>query len=199
MEHKKHNVIVCENQIQVNNIQLAYKKQSKINILKIPKILTLDNWIASEYQEFLMIEKLQEFYILNGIEEKIIWEKIITNDLKKRQEKKITDVTNIAQKAINANRIISNHLIHDDELHQSNSYRELSYFLEWRKEFKEECSKKKLVTKYDFINIFITLQQEKFIVVGKDILFIGLDKSIASLKKLYDVLKKNNVVSEDLC
>jgi len=198
MEHKKHNVIVCENQIQVNNIQLAYKKQSKINVLKIPKILTLDNWIANEYQECLMIETLQEFYILNGIEEKIIWENIIINDLKKRQEKKITDITNIAQKAINANRIISNHLIHEDEIHENNSYRELSYFIEWRGEFKEECSKRKLVTKYDFINIFITLQQEKLIVVGKDILFIGLDKSIASYKKLYDELKKNNEVSEDL-
>ncbi len=71
MEHKKHNVIVCENQIQVNNIQLAYKKQSKINVLKIPKILTLDNWIANEYQKCLMIETFKNFTFLMALKKRL--------------------------------------------------------------------------------------------------------------------------------
>ncbi|MBT7690252.1 MAG: hypothetical protein HN585_05195, partial [Nitrosomonadales bacterium] len=108
MINNSYSIVVCENEIQANDIRLTYKKQSKINVLKIPKIKTLDNWIASEYQDYLMIEKVKkELFILNGIEEKIIWERIIRNDLKKRQENKVTDITNIAQQAINANRILS--------------------------------------------------------------------------------------------
>ena len=106
MINKSYTIIVCENEIQSNDIRHIFKKQSNINVLKIPKIITLDNWISSEYQDYLIIEKIDELLVLNGVEEKIIWEKIIGNDLKQRQEKKVTDVTNIAQQAINANRII---------------------------------------------------------------------------------------------
>ena len=111
MINKSYTIIVCENEIQSNDIRHIFKKQSNINVLKIPKIITLDNWISSEYQDYLIIEKIDELLVLNGVEEKIIWEKIIGNDLKQRQEKKVTDVTNIAQQAINANRIISTYQI----------------------------------------------------------------------------------------
>ena len=116
MINKSYTIIVCENEIQSNDIRHIFKKQSNINVLKIPKIITLDNWISSEYQDYLIIEKIDELLVLNGVEEKIIWEKIIGNDLKQRQEKKITDVTNIAQQTINANRIISTYQIDTSEL-----------------------------------------------------------------------------------
>ncbi|MGY8854688.1 MAG: hypothetical protein ACKVHZ_00700, partial [Burkholderiales bacterium] len=116
MINKSYTIIVCENEIQSNDIRHIFKKQSNINVLKIPKIITLDNWISSEYQDYLIVEKIDELLVLNGVEEKIIWEKIIGNDLKQRQEKKITDVTNIAQQTINANRIISTYQIDTSEL-----------------------------------------------------------------------------------
>ena len=133
MINKSYTIIVCENEIQSNDIRHIFKKQSNINVLKIPKIVTLDNWISSEYQDYLIIEKIDELLVLNGVEEKIIWEKIIGNDLKQRQEKKVTDVTNIAQQAINANRIISTYQIDTSELKDYIAYKEPKYFLEWRK------------------------------------------------------------------
>ena len=116
MINESYTAIVCENDIQVNDIRLTFKKQSNSNVLKIPKIITIDNWLASEYQDYLIIEKIEELYVLNGIEEKIIWEDIINSDLKKRQESKVSDITNIAQQAINANRIISTYHIDAKEL-----------------------------------------------------------------------------------
>ena len=135
MINKSYTIIVCENEIQSNDIRHIFKKQSNINVLKIPKIITLDNWISSEYQDYLIVEKIDELLVLNGVEEKIIWEKIIGNDLKQRQEKKITDVTNIAQQTINANRIISTYQIDTSELKDYIAYKEPKYFLEWRSEF----------------------------------------------------------------
>ena len=198
MNHKPYTAVVCENQIQVNDIRLTYKKQSNNNVLKIPKIQTLDNWIANEYQDFLMREAANEFSILNGIEEKILWEKIIRDDLRKRQEKKITDITNIAQQVINANRIISNYHINHNELQKHIAYKEPKYFLEWRKEFQKECSKNQLITKYDFLNVFTSLQKEKTIIENENILFVSLDKSKPSHKNLFEALQKNNEVSNDL-
>ena len=119
MINESYTVIVCENDIQVNDIRLTFKKQSNSNVLKIPKIITIDNWLASEYQDYLIIEKIEELYVLNGIEEKIIWEDIINSDLKKRQESKVSDITNIAQQAINANRIISTYHIDAKELQKN--------------------------------------------------------------------------------
>ena len=175
MINKSYTIIVCENKIQSNDIRHIFKNQSNINVLKIPKIITLDNWISSEYQDYLIVEKIDELLVLNGVEEKIIWEKIIGNDLKQRKEKKITDVTNIAQQTINANRIISTYQIDTSELKDYIAYKEPKYFLEWRSEFKRECTKKKLVTKYDFINKFKQLQKEKTIIKNEKILFISLD------------------------
>ena len=194
MINKSYTIIVCENEIQSNDIRHIFKKQSNINVLKIPKIITLDNWISSEYQDYLIVEKIDELLVLNGVEEKIIWEKIIGNDLKQRQEKKITDVTNIAQQTINANRIISTYQIDTSELKDYIAYKEPKYFLEWRSEFKRECTKKKLVTKYDFINKFKQLQKEKTIIKNEKILFISLDTYKDSHQKLFDELGKNNQV-----
>ena len=198
MINKSYTVIVCENNIQVNDIQLTFKKKSNNNVLKIPKIITIDNWLASEYQDYLIIEKIKELYVLNGIEEKIIWEDIINSDLKKRQESKVSDITNIAQQAINANRIISTYHIDAKELQKKMAYKEPKYFLEWRNEFQKECLKKGLTTKYDFINKFTELQQEKIIIKNEKILLISFDESKNSHKKLITELSKNNEISDDL-
>jgi len=143
MINESYTAIVCENDIQVNDIRLTFKKQSKSNVLKIPKIITIDNWLASEYKDYLIIEKIEELYVLNGIEEKIIWEDIINSDLKKRQESKVSDITNIAQQAINANRIISTYHIDAKELQKNMAYKEPKYFLEWRNEFQKGMFKER--------------------------------------------------------
>ena len=199
MINNSYSIVVCENEIQANDIRLTYKKQSKINVLKIPKIKTLDNWIASEYQDYLMIEKVKkELFILNGIEEKIIWERIIRNDLKKRQENKVTDITNIAQQAINANRILSTYHIDDSELQKNMAYKEPKYFQGWRGSFQKECAQKSLITKYDFINQFTELQKQKEIIKNEKILFISLDKFKISHQKLFEAMGTNNEVINDL-
>ncbi len=178
---------------------LLIKNNQKKNTLNIPKIETLDIWLSNAYQEYLMEEITnEELYVLNGIEEKIIWEKIIKDDLKKRQDDTVADITNIAQQAVNANRIISTYDIDETELKQNITYKEPRYFFEWRQNFKNECVKKSLTTKYDFINIFTVLQQEKKIIKDEKILFINLDTNKKSHQKLFNQLKKVNIVKNDL-
>tara|TARA_B100000035_G_scaffold314796_1_gene332365 strand:- start:21545 stop:24187 length:2643 start_codon:yes stop_codon:yes gene_type:complete len=196
---ESYSYVICENENQANDIRLTYKKQPKKNTLNIPKIETLDIWLSNAYQEYLMEEITnEELYVLNGIEEKIIWEKIIKDDLKKRQDDTVADITNIAQQAVNANRIISTYDIDETELKQNITYKEPRYFFEWRQNFKNECVKKSLTTKYDFINIFTVLQQEKKIIKDEKILFINLDTNKKSHQKLFNQLKKVNIVKNDL-
>ena len=84
MMKESYSYVICENENQVYDIRLTFKKQSKNSALKVPKIETLDIWLANAYQDYLLKEIThEELYLLNGIEEKIIWEKIIKNDLKK--------------------------------------------------------------------------------------------------------------------
>ena len=199
MMKETYNYVICENENQVYDIRLTLKKQSEINPIKLPRIETLDVWIANEYKDYLMVEHSnEELYILNGIEEKIIWEKIIRNDLKRRQENETTDITNIAQQAINANRLISTYHIDNNELKGNIAYKEPKYFLEWRKDFKKICIEKGLTTKYDFINIFNKLQKDKEIIKDEKILFIGLDKNKKSHQDLFNQLSLGNIVKIDL-
>lgn len=199
MMKESYSYVICENENQVYDIRLTYKKQSKNSPLKIPKIETLDIWLANAYQDYLLEEIIhEELYLLNGIEEKIIWEKIIRNDLEKRQDNTVTDITNIAQQAINANRIISTYDIDETELQQNITYKEPKYFFDWRQSFKKECVEKSLATKYDFINIFTNLLQEKEIIKDEKILFINLDTNKKSHQKLFNQLKEGNIVKNDL-
>ena len=199
MMKESYSYVICENENQVYDIRLAFKKQSKKNALKIPEIETLDIWLANAYQDYLLKEIThEELYLLNGIEEKIIWEKIIRNDLKKRQDNTVGDITNIAQQAINANRIISTYEIDETELKQNITYKEPKFFLEWRQSFEKECVEKNLATKYDFIKIFTNLQQDKEIIKDEKILFINLDTNKKSHQKLFNQLKQINFVTNDL-
>ena len=63
------------------------------------------------------------------------------------------------------------------ELQKNIAYKEPKYFLEWRNEFQKECLKKRLMTKYDFINKFTEFQQEKVIIKNEKILLISFDDS----------------------
>ena len=199
MMKESYNYVICENENQAYDIRLTFKKQSKNSALKVPKIETLDIWLANAYQDYLLNESThKELYLLNGIEEKIIWEKIIKNDLKKRQDNTVSDITNIAQQAINANRNISTYEINEAELKQNITYKEPKYFLDWRQSFKKECIEKNLATKYDFISIFTNLQQDKEIIKDEKILFINLDTNKKSHQKLFNQLKQVNIVSNDL-
>ena len=199
MMKESYNYVICENENQAYDIRLTFKKQSKNSALKVPKIETLDIWLANAYQDYLLNESThKELYLLNGIEEKIIWEKIIKNDLKKRQDNTVSDITNIAQQAINANRNISTYEIDEAELKQNITYKEPKYFLEWRQNFKKECVEKNLVTKYDFISIFNNLQQDRQIIKDEKILFINLDTNKKSHQKLFNQLKQVNIVTNDL-
>ena len=199
MMKESYNYVICENENQAYDIRLTFKKQSKNSALKVPKIETLDIWLANAYQDYLLNESThKELYLLNGIEEKIIWEKIIKNDLKKRQDNTVSDITNIAQQAINANRNISTYEINEAELKQNITYKEPKYFLDWRQSFKKECIEKNLATKYDFISIFTNLQQNKEIIKDEKILFINLDTNKKSHQKLFNQLKQVNIVTNDL-
>ena len=60
MMKESYNYVICENENQAYDIRLTFKKQSKNSALKVPKIETLDIWLANAYQDYL----LSKFFVL---------------------------------------------------------------------------------------------------------------------------------------
>ena len=89
---KSIDTIICMTDNQVEDMRLVFKEKIKRNSMQLPPIYSVDSWVKKEYQEFCMVGPVNESYsILNGIEEKILWEKIIKNDLKEEKFQKKTD------------------------------------------------------------------------------------------------------------
>ena len=67
---------------QVEDIKSSYTEKIEKKSIKLPPIYSLNRWLIKEYKEFCMVSEINENYsILNGIEEKILWKKIINKDI----------------------------------------------------------------------------------------------------------------------
>ena len=108
--------IICMTENQVKDILLIYKENQQKKTVRLPNIYSLNRWLKKEYQEFCMVGSINENYrILNGIEEKILWEKIIKNDLKGDKFQK-NQIDSIIEKVISADQKIREYRIKNIEL-----------------------------------------------------------------------------------
>ena len=113
---KSINTVICMTDNQVDDIKLTYREKVKNNSIELPPIYSLNRWLTKEFQEFCMVSQIDKIYsVLNGIEEKILWEKIIKRDLKEQKIQK-KQIDNITEKVISADKIIRQYKIKNTEL-----------------------------------------------------------------------------------
>ena len=108
----------------------------------------------------MVSESNENYSVLNGTEEKILWEKIIKKDLKEQKFQK-KQIQSITEKVISADKIIKQYKIKNSELkaYEHNS-EERSKFNKWLNQFSSYCKQKSLVSKLSFIEFFIEKQKK---------------------------------------
>ena len=194
---KSINTVICMTDNQVDDIKLTYREKVKNNSIELPPIYSLNRWLTKEFQEFCMVSQIDKIYsVLNGIEEKILWEKIIKRDLKEQKIQK-KQIDNITEKVISADKIIRQYKIKNTELkaYEHNS-EEQSKFNKWLNQFNSYCEQKSLISKLSFIEFFIEIQKEHNIIKNQKLLLVGFDNLNPLYEDLVSVLNKTNSLND---
>ena len=189
---KSTDTIICMTDNQVEDIKSLYKEKIEKKSIKIPPIYSINRWLIKEYKEFCMVSESNENYsVLNGIEEKILWEKIIQKDLKEQKFQK-KQIESITEKVITADKIIREYKIKNSELKDYEFSDEERKFNKWLNQFKSLCKQKSLISKLSFIEFFIEKQIEHNIIKNEELLFVGFDNRNPLYENLINVLNITN-------
>ena len=177
---------------QVEDIKLIFKDKHQKKTIQLPGIYSLNRWLKSEYQEFCLIDQVGDVInIMNGIEERLLWENIIKNDLKNQSFLK-NQIDGITDKVISADSLIRENLISKNELKKNETHQEMHYFNKWRNQFDGYCLENKLFSRNSFIEFFIEKQKEFDIIDNQELLLVGFDDNSPLYKDLINSLKKRN-------
>ena len=167
--------VICMTENQVEDFRMIFKDEHQKKTIQLPGIYSLNRWLKKAYQEFCMIGPIGEvFNIMNGIEERLLWEKIIKTDLKSQNFLK-TQIDGITEKVISADSLIRGNIISKDELKQNETYQEIRNFNEWSNQFNDYCLDNKLLSRNGFIEYFIKKQKEFGIINNQELLLVGFD------------------------
>ena len=184
--------IICMTENQVEDIKLIFKDKHQKKTIQLPGIYSLNRWLKSEYQEFCLIDQVGDVInIMNGIEERLLWENIIKNDLKNQSFLK-NQIDGITDKVISADSLIRENLISKNELKKNETHQEMHYFNKWRNQFDGYCLENKLFSRNSFIEFFIEKQKEFDIIDNQELLLVGFDDNSPLYKDLINSLKKRN-------
>ena len=189
-----YNTILCQTENQVNDIQLIFRNRNKNT--PIPEIKVIDRWLFEQFEEFCMIKFSDKNYkLLNGIDEKFIWEEIIKSD-KEVAKGDFTqhDIENLCQFARTANKQIEEYCINEEDLRKNTATNGI--IMKWREKFKKRCKDLKINPLYEFIPFFINQQKDKNIINGQSLYIIGSDTNLIIYNKLIDVLNRTNNVTK---
>ena len=184
--------VICMTENQVEDFRMIFKDKHQKKTIQLPGIYSLNRWLKKEYQEFCMIGPIGEvFNIMNGIEERLLWEKIIKTDLKSQNFLK-TQIDGITEKVISADSLIRGNIISKDELKQNETYQEIRNFNEWSNQFNDYCLDNKLLSRNGFIEYFIKKQKEFGIIDNQELLLVGFDDNSPLYENLINALKERN-------
>jgi hypothetical protein len=192
MQSNTTSTVICMTENQVEDIRLILRGKHQKKTIRLPGIYSLNRWLKKEYQEFCMIGPIEEVCsIMNGIEERLLWEKIIKNSLENQSFLK-SQIDGITDKVISADSLIRENLIGKDELKKNEASQEMHDFNEWRNQFNDYCIQNKLLSRNGFIEFFIEKQREFSIIGNQELLLVGFDDNSPLYEDLINALKQRN-------
>ena len=195
-----YNAILCQTENQVHDIQLIFRNKNQNKNTPIPEIKVIDRWLFEQFEEFCMIKFSDKNYkLLNGIDEKFIWENIIKSEnvvAKGLEKVDFTqhDIENLCQLARTANKQIEEYCINEEDLRENTATNGI--IMKWREKFKKRCGDLKINPLYEFIPFFIEQQKDKNIINGQSLCIIGSDTNLIIYNKLIDLLNRTNNVTK---
>jgi exodeoxyribonuclease-5 len=151
------------------NSKEAFKLSQHFNSKE--KVMALHDFINNLFKKHPNIN--MPFRVLNGIEEKLLWESSI-----KQYKKSSFDLSNIeslSETASQANRLIDQFLIGENTLKSEERSEEHAFFNAWRLIFKKYCNDKSIITFNGLIKIAIEHITSKDISIDCPIHFVNFD------------------------
>lgn len=203
MFKKTYDAIICMTENQTHDIRYLFEqkqKNEKKKTIQIPNIEVMHRWVKNQFVDYCLSEGYEKIpYVINGIDEKFIWEEIIKSDLDKQKEYfSSIDINNICQMAMKANRLITEYSVNENDLKDNITYREVRSFYEWREIFIARCKKKNIITRYSFISLFIKHQKKYKIIKNQNLYLAGFDLNTPLLTKLKEsLIEINNIDTHD--
>ena len=186
--------VICMTENQVEDFRMIFKDKHQKKTIQLPGIYSLNRWLKKEYQEFCMIGPIGEvFNIMNGIEERLLWERIIKNDFNNQSLLK-GQIDGITDKVISADSLIRENIISKDELKKNETYQELRDFNEWRNQFDNYCMENEILSRTSFIELFIKKQKAFNIIDNQELLLVGFDDKSPLYEDLINALKERNEI-----
>lgn len=188
MNIKENHIILCQTENQINDIKFQFLKQNNKTIYRLPEIKLIDKWIFEKFEEYFLVT---EFDLLNGIDEKFIWEEIIRQD--KILEKNVLtqkDIDYLCQLSRNTNKKLTEYLVSENQIKKNYSNDEFIY--KWREKFLKICKERGLITQYEFISIFIEKQKNRKIISNQNLYIIESDTVSPIYQTLLKELAKHN-------
>jgi len=151
------------------NSKEAYKLSQHFDSKE--KVCALHDFINSLFKKHPNIK--MPYRVLNGIEEKLLWESSI------KQYKKsffdLSNIENLSETAMQANRLIDQFNISENTLKSEERSEEHAFFNAWRLLFKKNCSDKNVITFNNLLKICEEHIRNGDISIGHPICFFNFE------------------------
>ena len=163
MHSEQKPIYLCRNSKEAFKLSQHFKSKEKV--------MALHDFINNLFEKHPDI--IMPYRVLNGIEEKLLWESSI-----KQYKKSSFDLSNIeslSEPASHADRLIDQFLIGENTLKSEERSEEHAFFNAWRLIFKKYCSDKRIITFSGLIKIAIEHIRNKDISINYPIHFVNFE------------------------
>lgn len=204
-------VTICSTARLVRGVALQHQQQALEQGIKqwqTTEICTLQQWLDALISKASLLGLLPQDAMpaltLSSVVEVYLWEQAIETCLVKHEASALFDIRAMAKSAIEANNLMLNWQISEDDINHQFITQETRQFLRWRHTFVALCKKQNAMESSRLIALQIALitqyqlQITKELALPKQINLAGFDRITPLEKSLFDVFKNCGVQVEIL-
>ena len=182
-------LIVCPNarlarSIQ-NDIAQQYLRAGKTQ-WQSPQVLTLTQWLDVQIETGLLAGLISAPpLLLSTFNEQLLWQKVITQSLKKNAFGELFDIAGLSAAAMEANRYQIAWKLHIPREHQAEESRQ---FLHWQRAFQQRCQTLNALESVRYLDWQLDCLAQNSISMPARIAFAGFDQTAPQEQRLREML-----------
>lgn len=163
-----------------------------------PQVLTLQQFLADFLQQAMLCGEIAAekipLFTLGAATEKMLWQQAIQNALAKHDLAALFDVASLAETAIEANQLLIEWRISDNEFNDYFQSTETRQFLRWQRDFQQRCAQHKTLEPTRLLALQIECIERTNLALPAKIELVGFDRITPLEQHLIDVLSAKGVV-----
>ncbi len=162
------------------------QQQKKLTAWTSPNIMPLNLWLTDVWQK----NPKAHGTLLSDLEEKLLWQSIITADPSTHN---VLQINQVVQLAKSAKQTLQLWQVKLDEI-KTNANEEVAKFATIAEQFDQFKAKKELFTQADIVNEVMMLIKNNVIQLPKSIILYGFDQLSPAINSLIEILKTQTKV-----